>query len=227
MIRKGNLRCYARSVASPTRSYQDPCGIARALDLVGERWALLVVRELMLGPKRFTQLRRGLGGASPNVVSQRLEELTAAGVVRRYKLDPPASALVYDLTDRGHALEPILLELGRWGSQAPITSSADLSPDAFALALKTTFDPLLAGKLSARYEVRLGDDRFRIAVAAGRIDVARGAAELPDALVTTDVATMRSLVFGRASLSTAEESGRIQLEGNRKLVKRLTKLFPV
>ena len=99
------------------RTYGDRCGIARALDVVGERWALLVVRELLLGPKRFTDLRAGLPGLSPDVLSQRLRELEQAGLVRRRKLAPPAGSRVYELTERGLALEPILLELGRWGSQ--------------------------------------------------------------------------------------------------------------
>ena len=100
----------------PARRYGDPCGIARALDVVGDRWALLVVRELIFGPKRFSQLRDGLHGVSPNVLSQRLRDLEDGGIVRRDTLDPPAGVAVYELTPRGLALEPILLELGRWGS---------------------------------------------------------------------------------------------------------------
>src|SRR3954453_16256912 len=101
-------------MAAP-RTYDDACGIARALDVVGERWALLVVRELVLGPKRFGQLHRGLPGMSPNVLSQRLRELEDAGVVEKHELDPPASVVVYGLTDRGRELEPVLHALGRWG----------------------------------------------------------------------------------------------------------------
>src|SRR4051812_32841622 len=108
------------------RTYDDSCGIARALDAVGERWALLVIRELVLGPKRFGQLRRGLPGVSPNVLSQRLRELEDAGIVRKHELDPPASVLVYELTPRGEALEPVLHELGRWGSRQPMTSGNEL-----------------------------------------------------------------------------------------------------
>src|ERR687889_2824463 len=102
------------------RSYGDRCGIARALDVVGERWALLVVRELLLGPKRFTDLRAGLPNVGPDVLAQRLRELEAAGVVRRAKLPPPAASKVYELTPRGAELEPVILALGRWGSVAPV-----------------------------------------------------------------------------------------------------------
>src|SRR5258706_120419 len=99
------------------RSYGDPCGIARALDLVGERWALLVVRELVLGPKRFTDLRDGLPGLSPDVLTERLRDLEQAGIVRRRTLAPPAGSRVYELTGWGRELEPVLVALGRWGSR--------------------------------------------------------------------------------------------------------------
>src|SRR6185437_13510559 len=104
------------------RSYDDPCGLARALDLVGERWALLVVRELLLGPKRFADLRRGLPGLSQNVLAQRLRELEEGGVVTRRRLEPPASTWAYDLTERGRALEPALVALSTWGSRTPARS---------------------------------------------------------------------------------------------------------
>src|SRR3954452_5144800 len=99
-----------------TRSYDDACGIARALDVIGERWALLVVRELVFGPKRFTDLQAGLRRVSPDVLAQRLRDLEAAGVVARRTLPPPAASRVYELTDRGRELEPVLRALGRWGS---------------------------------------------------------------------------------------------------------------
>ena len=106
------------------RHYDDPCGIARALDVIGDRWALLVVRELIFGPKRFVQLRSDLHGISPNVLAQRLRDLEEAGVLRRETLEPPASVPIYVLTGRGRALEPVLVELGRWGSREPVTTSA-------------------------------------------------------------------------------------------------------
>src|ERR671916_3307645 len=102
------------------RTYGDLCGIARALDVVGERWAVLVVRELILGPKRFTDLRAGLPNVGPDVLAQRLRELEAAGVLRRRTLAPPAGSRVYEVTERGQELEPVLLGLGGWGSAAPV-----------------------------------------------------------------------------------------------------------
>src|ERR1700754_799231 len=122
-----------------SRKYDDPCGIARGLDAVGERWALLVVRELLFGPKRFTDLHNGLPTASQNVLSQRLRELEQAGGVRRRRLGPPAATWVYELTERGRDLEPVLFQLARWGSRGPLTSGNELSVDALMFALKTSF----------------------------------------------------------------------------------------
>src|ERR1700759_2281904 len=122
---------------SGLRSYEDPCGIARALDVVGERWALLIVRELSFGPKRFTDLRAGLRGASPNVLSQRLQELESTGVVQRRKA-------LYELTAWGRELHPVLLQLGRWGARSLARPRGELSVDALMLALEATFVPAQA-----------------------------------------------------------------------------------
>src|SRR5436190_20653972 len=115
------------------RTYGDRCGVARALDLLGDRWALLVVRELLLGPKRFTDLRAGLPNVGPDVLAQRLRELEAAGIVRRATLPPPAASKVYELTSRGGELEPVVLALGRWGSVAPVPEDAAIGADAFVI----------------------------------------------------------------------------------------------
>jgi DNA-binding HxlR family transcriptional regulator len=211
---------------SGKRSYDDPCGVARALDLIGERWALLVVRELLFGPKRFTDLRLGLPGASQNVLSHRLRELERAEVVRRRRLGPPASTWVYELTGRGYDLEPVLIALGRWGSRTPLTATADLSVDALMLALKTTFDPRVADRLRASYELRLDDDRFHAEVAEGRLDLARGTAGKPDAVIGTTAATFRSLVFGGRALADALRSGDVEIGGDRQAAARFVGLFP-
>ncbi|MEV8637280.1 winged helix-turn-helix transcriptional regulator [Streptosporangium sp. NPDC051023] len=210
------------------RSYNDPCGIARGLDVIGERWALLVVRELLLGPKRFTQLRLGLHGASQNVLSQRLRELEQAGVVRRRKLGPPAAAWVYELTEWGRDLEPLLMALGRWGSRIPVTSETELGLDALILALRTMFDPRAAQGLRATYDLRIGDDRFLAEVADGRLDIVRGdPGGRADAVVETDVTTLREIVFGGLPLADAVGSGALKIGGDRQAVERLTGLFPL
>jgi DNA-binding HxlR family transcriptional regulator len=213
--------------AQPTlRTYGDPCGVARALDLVGERWALLVVRELLLGPKRFTDLRAGLPNASPNVLSQRLRELELAGIVRRRKLGPPAGVWVYELTEWGYDLEPAVLALGRWGSRSPAMPSAELGVDALMIALKTTFDPRAAEGLRALYELRLGEEFFQVEVSDGRIDLARSAADHPDATIETDAATLRRLVFGDVELDEALRAGALTLTGDRTAVAQFLRLFP-
>jgi DNA-binding HxlR family transcriptional regulator len=123
------------------RKYDEGCAVAHALDLIGERWALLVVRELLLGPKRFTDLRAGMPGASPDVLAQRLRELTEAGVVRQRKLPPPAGSQIYELTDWGAELEPVVNGLGRWGSRSPsMPFDADSSVDSLVLSLRALFD---------------------------------------------------------------------------------------
>ena len=207
------------------RSYGDPCGIARALDLVGERWALLVVRELLLGPKRFTDLLAGLPGASANVLAQRLRELEGAGVVERRKLEPPAAVWVYDLAPRGRELEPVLLALGRWGSPLSSPPDTEFGVDAMMIALKTVFDPQAIGRFRARYQVILGSERFRIEIAKARLDIERGAAGDPDAVIYTDVPTLRSLVFGGLPLTKAEKQRRFRIEGDRGAVTRLFESF--
>lgn len=207
---------------SVKRAYDDPCGIARGLNVIGERWALLVVRELVFGPKRFTDLHHGVPTASQNVLSQRLRELEQAGVVRRRRHGPPAGTWVYELTEWGRGLEPTLFHLAQWGSRGPLTSGNDLSADALMFALKTSFEPARAGDLNAVYEIRLGDDRFRAEIRDGRFDLRRGAAERPDAVLDTDPATLRSVVFGRR---TVEEAA-MKVEGDEQVVARFVTAFP-
>jgi DNA-binding HxlR family transcriptional regulator len=203
------------------RTYGDRCGIARALDLVGERWALLVVRELLLGPKRFTDLRAGLPHVSPDVLAQRLRELESTGIVHRRKLAPPAASQVYVLTDWGLELEPLVLALGRWGSRAPFPpGEAQLGVDAFVLALKTQFDSSAADGLRASYELRLGEHTFSARVADGRLDVARESADRPDATIESDPGTLAAVLWhGKAARGLA-------IEGDRAAVTRFLTLFP-
>lgn len=208
------------------RSYGDPCGVARALDAVGERWALLVVRELLFGPKRYADISRGMPGMSPNVLSQRLRELEQSGIVCRRKLGPPASIKVYELTERGRDLEPVLCALAVWGSREGVDPSVELSVDALMLALKTTFDPAAAGPLDARYELRFADDRFHVEIADGRCHIARGSADNPDAVLDTDSATLRAIVFGGRPLAAAEKSGDLRLTGNNALAAHFATCFP-
>ncbi len=213
---------------SSKRTYGDRCGIARALDLVGERWALLVVRELLLGPKRFTDLRAGLPQVGPDVLSQRLRELEHAGIVRRRTLAPPAASRVYELTDWGQELEPVVLGLGRWGSRSPVPGEdAAFGPDSAALALKTLFAPAAAGGLDATFELRLGDHRFRARVADGRFEITRGEPDRPDAIIETDPSTLAGVLWHGRSIRQALRAGELGLEGDRSLADAFFGLFPL
>ena len=211
------------------RTYGDGCAIARGLDLVGERWALLVVRELLLGPKRYTDLRRGLPNASPNVLSQRLGELERAGVLRRRKLPPPAGSRVYELTDWGRELEEIVVALGRWGARSPTPPDGApiVSADSIILALRARFDPGAAHGLRASYELRLGEDRFGIEVADDEITAARGDAHRADATIDTDPDTLNAVLWRGRSLADAQRSGRMTIEGDKAAVERFVRLFPM
>jgi DNA-binding HxlR family transcriptional regulator len=209
------------------RTYGDGCGIAHALDLVGERWALLVVRELLLGPKRFTDLRDGLPNASANVLAQRLRELEQAAIVRRRKLPPPAGSWVYELTGLGRELKPILIALGAWALRSPsLPRGAPVGNDSVILALGTFFDSDAADDLSADYELRLGENVFHVRIDDRRIELGRGAADQPDAVIETDAGTLASVIWSDRELDDALRAGAINLEGDRAAVNRLLGLFP-
>src|SRR5918998_5953703 len=152
------------------RRYDDACGTAHALDLVGERWALLVMRELMLGPKRFSDLRADLPGISANVLTQRLEGLEAAGLLTRRRLPPPASAQVYELTEWGLEAEPIVQSLGRWAARSPAHDpTLPLSGTSLMLSFRTMFDPARAQGLTARIGFRIGAETYLARIGGGRI----------------------------------------------------------
>lgn len=213
---------------SSRRSYDDGCAGAHALDLVGERWALLVVRELLLGPKRFSDLRAGLPGISANVLSQRLDELERAAVVRRRKLGPPSGAWVYELTEWGRGLETVIVELGRWGARSPqLPRDAALSVDSLILSFRSMFDAGAAKGLDACCELRFGDDVFRACVENGRLDIARGHASEPDVVVEADPNALAAVAYDGRDLAAAIASGDIRVEGDRRLLKRFLASFPL
>jgi DNA-binding HxlR family transcriptional regulator len=207
------------------RTYGDPCGIARALDLVGERWALLVVRELLLGPKRFTDLRAGLPHVGPDVLAQRLRELEQAGVVQRGKLPPPAGARVYELTERGRQLEPVVLALGRWGSQAPFPPErGELGVDSMVLALKTVYDPQRAKSLHGEtFELRLGETPFALRVGATTLEAARGPAMDPAAIITSEPGVLQDVLWHDRPV----RAGELDIAGDRRAGERFLTLFPI
>ena len=189
---------------------------------------MLIVRELVLGPKRFTDLRSGLPAISPNVLTQRLEELELASVVHRRKLPPPASAWVHELTEWGRELEPVIMALGRWGARSPaLPQGGSLSIDALILSFRTMFDPDAAAGVKASIELRLGDDRFHAEIAGGNMQLERGSADAPDAIIDTDPDTLAALVYGGRKLNEAARAGGLKVTGDKAIVKQFLGLFPM
>ncbi len=207
----------------PDRTYNQYCGVARALDLVGERWALLVVRELVLGGKRFTDLRDGLPGIGTNVLATRLRQLESDGVVQKLRLAPPAATTVYVLTDYGRRLGPPLLALGRWGAESmgePSEGQAVRS-EWFAVALNAFFDAEAAGELDATIVLDLRDGPLRVTVRDGTLRVEQGSASDFDLALSADVVTLIAYLAGEDVPAEA-----LGAEGDEDLLRRLPELFP-
>jgi DNA-binding HxlR family transcriptional regulator len=210
------------------RSYDDACGMAHALDLVGERWALLVVRELVVGPKRFSDLKADLHGISTNVLSDRLDELERVGVVRRRHLPPPAASWVYEVTEWGAELEPVMRQFGRWGARSPAhRPDLHLSVASFVLSLRTNFDAGMAGSLTAEYELRVGDDRFRARVGDGLFEIEHGAAEQPAAVLEGRPEAFAGVIYGGRNLAEAVSAGDVSIAGDQASASRFLGLFPL
>lgn len=192
-----------------TRTYADSCGIGRALDVVGERWALPVVRELLLGPQRFTDLRRALPGASSNLLADRLRELHERGVVARRTLPPPAAARVYELTEWGRELEPIVLALGAWGLRVPAPEPSTLSATSILIYLRGSLDP---GPYMFRIEL---DDRvWTVSSRDGETVVTQGEPEHADGSVRTDPRTLNRLIDDPTHLPAAILEGLADADGD-------------
>lgn len=222
------LKITKKVVAPSRRSYEDACGAAHALDLIGERWALLVMRELMLGPKRFSDLRADLPGISANVLTQRLAGLEAAGVLIRRKLPPPASTQVYELTPWGYASEPIFQALGRWGARSPQHDpSLPLSATSLFLSFRTMLDPRRARGLDARIGFRIGAETFLARLANGRIEVARDGLDHADLVFAGTAPALAAAVYGGQPFDALAAAGVLSLEGDRALAERFVTLFPL
>ena len=203
------------------RSYGDACGIARALDVVGERWALLVVRELLLGPQRFSDLRRALPGASSNMLADRLRELEGHGVIQRRKLPPPAGSSVYELTGWGRELEPVILALGGWGLRVPLPPEpVTLSATSVLIFLRGSAHPD-PGAPPATYRVELDDRTWTVRAADGQVHVEPGEPESPRASIRTDPGTLNVLLSDPGSLDRAIEDGSVTVTGDLQSVRKL------
>jgi DNA-binding HxlR family transcriptional regulator len=211
-----------------SRSYGQFCGFARALELVGERWALLVVRDLVLGPKRFTDLRRGLPRIPTNILSARLKELEDAGVVRRRVLPRPATGVVYELTEYGQELDDIVLRLGLWGARSLGEPAPEdiVTTDSLILALRATFLPEAARGIRASYELHLGDIVIHARIDQGTLETGEGPLAEADLLIETGPA-IRALMAGELSPGEAVENGSVRLTGDADLLSRFVEVFRI
>lgn len=208
------------------RRYEDACGTAHALDLIGERWALLVMRELMLGPRRFGDLRSSLPGLSANVLTQRLEGLEGAGIVRRRRLAPPASVQVYELTDWGLEAEPIIRGLGKWAARSPLHDpTLPLSAVSLILSLRTMFDADRAAGVDVTLGLTFGDEAFTVTVRNGALTADRGEARTADARVTGRPDAFAALIYGFRTLAALEGEGGLVVEGDRAALARFMALW--
>lgn len=204
------------------RSYGQYCGVARALDLVGERWALLIVRELVLGPKRFTDLRAGLPGIATNVMTQRLKEMERDGLVSRRLLPPPAASTVYELTDYGRELEAIMLQLGRWGAKTLGERPPGLPVRAewLMVAMKAMFRPEAAKDMEATIAIVFPDGAFTVRLADGSLEIAPGRPASGDLILKPDAETLLGYLAGAPVPPAA-----LSPEGDLALLERLPKIF--
>jgi DNA-binding HxlR family transcriptional regulator len=204
-----------------SRSYGDACGIARALDAVGERWGLLVVRELLLGPQRFSDIRRGLPGASSNLVADRLRELDGRGVVRRRRLPPPAGSWVYELTEWGRELEPVVLALGAWGLRVPFPPEpVTLGATSVLIYLRGVVRPD-PGAPDTTYRIELDSRVWTVRTTGGLLDVEPGEPPAADAGLCTTPAALNALLERPSTLDAAIAGGTVTVEGDRRALRRL------
>jgi DNA-binding HxlR family transcriptional regulator len=211
------------------RGYGKYCGLAHALELVGERWALVLVSDLLRGPKRFSELQRGQPRIPSNVLSARLKELEDAGVVRRRVLPRPASGVGYELTEYGRELEEIVLRLGLWGARSmPEDAGPDdaVTADTILLGLRSTFRPEAARGLRARYELRFGELVVHALIADGVLEVDEGPLAGADLVLETDL-SLHPLLTGELSPAEAIAGGRVRVKGKRKLFDRFVEVFHI
>lgn len=204
------------------RRYDDACGLAHALELIGERWGFLVLRELMYGPRRFSELRADLPGISANVLTQRLAELEQRGLVRKTRLPPPASVQVYEATEWGYEAAPVMGQLGKWAARSPLHDPRmPISHVSVMMSMQTMIDPAKAGTLKARLGFRLGEASYVASLRDGALDVRRGEIHDCDVTFIASPAALAGVIYGGAPLET------VAIEGNLALARHFVTLFPL
>lgn len=208
--------------AEQKRRYDDACGLAHALDLIGERWGMLVLRELAFGPRRFSELKTDLPGISANVLSQRLAELERRGIVRKTRLPPPASAQVYEATDWGLEAAPLIARLGRWAARSRLHDpTLPISHVSIMMSLQTMLEPERAAGMAAKLGFRLGETSYVATLHDGQLEVERREIEGCETVFTAAPAQLAAVIYGGAPLET------IGVEGDIALARRFTTLFPL
>jgi DNA-binding HxlR family transcriptional regulator len=209
------------------KRYAQYCPVAHALELVGERWALLIVRDLLNGPRRYTDLLGGLPGIGTNILASRLRDLEAGGVVRKEKLPPPAASTVYELTEYGRELEEAIHALGRWGARSlgPPPHDCPLPEEWLVGGARAMFDPVAAAEISELYEIRSGGEVASIRIDRGMIEVSSGPAVDPDAVIELEPGTLFRLSSRELASTDALESGLVRVEGDKGALERFVSAF--
>jgi DNA-binding HxlR family transcriptional regulator len=208
--------------AETKRRYDDACGLAHALELIGERWAMLILRELAYGSRRFSELKADLPGISANVLTQRLTELEERGLVRKRRLPPPASVQVYEATPWALEVAPVIGKLGKWAARSPLHDpTLPLSHAAIMMSLQTMLDPDRARGLEGRFGFRFGEIDYSATLREGELHVVRGVEEDRDVIMTTPPEGLAAVIYGGAPIET------IRVEGDLALARRFVTLFPL
>jgi len=204
------------------RRFDDACGLAHAMELLGERWAMLVLRELAYGPRRFSDLKADLQGISANVLTQRLTELEARGLVRKTKLPPPAAVQVYEATEWGLEVVPLIANLGKWAARSPLHNpQLRMSHVSVVMSLQTLISPERAKDLNARICFRFGDVNYVTTLRDGALDVERRDADDCDVTFIGSPSEIAAVIHGGAPFET------IRVEGDMELARRFRTLFPL
>lgn len=210
------------------RTYNQYCATARTLDLVGERWTLLLVRDLLTGPKRFGDLQKSLRGMGTGLLAARMKHLEREGLVEKITLPPPARTPAYTLTEAGRELGPAVLALARWGTKWAMGERREgetFHPGWAVLAMEAFFNPAAADGVRAVYEFRVDDEVFHVRVAAGAVEAAHGPAQLPDATLSTTADVLAELAEGRTTLAESIRTRTVTASGDREALVRLRTLF--
>jgi DNA-binding HxlR family transcriptional regulator len=217
-----------QSTTVELRRYDDACGTAHALEVFGDRWALLVIRELMLGPRRFSQLRADLPGISASILTQRLSDLERRKVLIKTKLPPPAATPVYELTEWGYEAEPITSAMGRWAARSPSHDpSRRISGVSLLLSFRTMLDVGRCGGLDACLGFRFGEDVYGARLTSNGLSIVQGDPPRPSVRFAATTAALGAAVYGQAPLARLEAEGVLEISGDHSLAERFVTLFPL